>query len=144
MRKSVNCLPWKSHEQDQWQPLAGVNLIPSNLTNWLTELGKNLGKAKEQKMKIKSSHLQKVGVLLSTSGVLASLIFSSVDVVSAHSIEQSSREDCIQALQMINSMQLHGCSDPALIDLRKDALQELEKLDFHSGQLETLKIKPMN
>jgi hypothetical protein len=94
---------------------------------------------------MKTIQLNRIGVILSTAGIMTALIGSSVDVVSARTMASgSTREECIQALQVINSMQATGCDDSALIELRKDAIQELEKLNFKTGQLETLKIKPNN
>ena len=95
-------------------------------------------------MILKVIQLNSMGVLISTIGVLASILMASVDVVSARSIVNhgSSREDCIKALEMINSMEMEGCEDPTLTELRRDALNELQSQDIKSGRCESLKIKP--
>lgn len=95
-------------------------------------------------MRLKAIQLNSMGVLISTIGVLASILMTSVNVVSARSIDNhcSSREDCIKALEMINSMEMEGCDDPTLTELRRDALNELQSQDIRSGRYETLKIKP--
>lgn len=95
-------------------------------------------------MKRKFIQLNSMDVLISTIGVLASISMASVNMVSARSMDtlESSHQDCIKALELINSMEMQGCDDPALIELRKDALNELQSQDIRSGRCELLRIKP--